>query len=419
MSKFVVEETDGRARTGKLECSHGVVRTPVFMPVGTQATVKSLSPEDLVENGVGLILANTYHLYLRPGSKTIEKLGGIQQFMHWDRPVLTDSGGFQVFSLGFGIEHQVGKLIDLFSQDMVLGEAVAIDPKELVKRTKLCKIEEDGPTFQSHQDGTVHFFPPEKSMEVQAEIGADFVVALDECTSPLHDHNYTQISMKRSHRWEKRSLEALVKLRSEGKSKNQECFGVIQGGPFEDLRRESAKFVDTNEFFGIGIGGALVSNETMIKILGWIAEEVDKAKPKHLLGIGTPREIFEAVERGVDMFDSVHPSRIARMGYVLARPEAGIPNYNKDRFFYDISKKEYAEDKRPLSKFCQCYTCKNFTRAYVHHLLRAKELLLYRLITIHNTAFMSTLMREIQEAIAKKRFAKLKASWLEYPQEVS
>lgn len=373
--------------------SHGVVDTPVFLPVGTQATVKSLTPDDLKSFGTQIILGNTYHLYLRPGAKTIEELGGLHKFMAWDRPILTDSGGFQVFSLGFGIEHQVGKMADFFSKDLVLGEMIAIDPKALVARTKFCKIEEEGPTFQSHLDGTVHFFSPEKSVETQIKMGADFIVALDECTSPLHNYDYTLFSMNRSHRWELRSLAA---------ARDKNMFGVVQGGPFEELRIKSAKFVSENDFFGVGIGGALVSRLKMLEILDWMYPHLNLAKPRHLLGIGTIPDIFLAVERGVDMFDCVHPSRIARMGWLLT----------KNDFKMDINKAVYSRDKGAIEKSCSCYACQNFTRAYVHHLFRSKELLAYRLATIHNLTFMMNLMTDIREAILDKKFAKLKEKWL-------
>lgn len=375
MFKFEVTATDKKARVGKLTSPHGVVETPLFLPVATQASVKSLTPDDLKEIGCGMLLSNTYHLFLRPGAKTISKLGGLHKFMDWNGPVLTDSGGFQVFSLGFGMEHQISKL---YSGDIVLGDQ---QTKSLVPRTKLCKIEEEGPTFQSHIDGSVHFFSPEISVETQIKLGADFIVALDECTSPLHDYDYTKISMERSHRWESRSLAA---------ARDENMFGVIQGGPFEDLRVESAKFVSGNDFFGVGIGGALVSKEKMHEILDWINPHLDPQKPRHLLGIGTIDDIFEAVERGVDIFDCVHPTRIARTGILL-------PNI-------DINKAIYKEDKTPVVG--------NFTRAYLHHLFRTRELLAYRLATIYNLRFMMNLMAEIRLAINENRFAKLKADWL-------
>jgi queuine tRNA-ribosyltransferase/7-cyano-7-deazaguanine tRNA-ribosyltransferase len=367
------------------------VETPAFLPVATQASVKALDVRDLREVGeVGMILANTYHLYLRPGAETIAKFGGLHKFMGWDGPILTDSGGFQVFSLGFGIEHEVGKIVNLYGEKLTIGEVR--DVREVAIRTKLCKVEEEGPTFQSHLDGSAHFFPPEKSVEVQIKLGADLIVALDECTSPLHNYDYTKTSMERSHRWELRSLKV---------SKSKNMFGVIQGGPFEDLRIESAKFVSNNDFFGVGIGGALVSKEKMCEILNWIYPYLAPEKPRHLLGIGAVGDILEAVSRGVDLFDCVEPTRIARHGRVL------IKNNN-----LDINKAEFKVDSKPIDKNCLCYTCQNFTRAYLHHLFRSHELLAYRLATIHNVYFMTRLMKSIREAIQNRTFAKLKESWL-------
>lgn len=390
MVKFSVLASDKRARVGKLKTAHGEVETPVFLPVGTQATVKALTPEDLKATGCEMVLANTYHLYLRPGAQAVKKLGGLHKFMHWKRPILTDSGGFQVFSLGFGIEHEVGKIFRAGEEDLVVGEYSS--GRAVVARTKLCKVEEEGPTFVSHLDGSVHFFPPEKSVEVQEKLGSDFIVALDECTSPLHDYDYTKVSMDRSHRWEKRSLEA---------ASDENMFGVVQGGPFEDLRISSAKFVSQNNFFGLGIGGALISRSKMVEILDWIYPHLAVEKPRHLLGIGTVPDIFLAVARGVDMFDCVVPTRLARMGKVFS-----------GKGTLDLFKATFKLDKSPLEKGCDCEACQNYTRAYLHHLFRSRELLAYRLASIHNVSFMMRLMRDIREAIASRRFAKLAASWL-------
>lgn len=380
MYKFKVTAIDGKARVGELITPHGKAQTPVFLPVGTQASVKSLTSEDLNEIGIEMILSNTYHLYLRPGAEIIEKLGGLHKFMNWDKPILTDSGGFQVFSLGFSMEHEVGKLVPLYGGNLVMGD---METKTIVPRTKLCKIEEEGPTFQSHLDGSVHFFSPEVSVDTQEKLGSDFIVALDECTSPLHNYDYTKYSMERSHRWELRSLAA---------ARNNNMFGVIQGGPFEDLRIESAKFVSENDFFGVGIGGALVSKDKMHEILQWVEPHLNPQKPRHLLGIGGIDDIFEAVERGVDIFDCVSPTRNARNGMLL-------PNIN-------ITNAKYSLD--------QTLVYKNYTRAYLHHLFKARELLAYHIATMHNLIYMANMMKEIREAIAEKRFAKLKGNWLKY-----
>lgn len=336
----------------------------------------------------------------------------------------------------------MGKIVNLYGESLVMGDGSMDLSKEnrgVVVRTKLCKIEEGGATFQSHIDGTAHFFSPEVSVETQLSIGAEFIVAMDECTSPLHDYEYTKHSMERSHRWERRSLEHLKKFIVHHSSSeeengaavnnrrvatmNTEMFGVVQGGPFEDLRVESAKFVSNSDFFGVGIGGALVSKQKMHEILDWIHPHLDAFKPRHLLGIGTVDDIFEGVERGVDIFDCVHPTRIARYGVILSRPSA-IRNlgslsdvervYNKKKFTFDIHNAVFANDASPIDPDCTCYTCKNYTRAYVHHLFKAHELLAYRLASIHNVHFMLQLMEEIRGAIAEKRFAKLKENWLQY-----
>lgn len=418
--KFTVVTSDKNARVGKLVCPHGVVDTPAFLPVGTQAAVKALTPEDLKDIGCQIVLGSTYHLYLRPGADTIAKLGGIHKFMNWDGPVFTDSGGFQVFSLGFGIEHEVGKMVPLFGGEVVLGEVLDSDTKTIAPKTSFVKIDEDGPTFRSHLDGTKHFFPPEASIEAQVKIGADFIVALDELTSPLHGYDYTKVAIERTHRWEVRSFKKLREL----KSLKQALFGVIQGGPFKDLRIESAKFVSKNDFFGVAIGGALVNREKMVEILDWINPHLNSAKPRHLFGIGTVPDIFLGVERGIDMFDAVVPTRLARMGHILTRIknyELRIKNgknviktYNQARYAFDITKVVFAQDPYPIDPDCDCYACQNFSRAYIHHLFRSRELLAYRLASIHNVRFMMKLMAEIRGAIQNKKLAKLKADWLKF-----
>lgn len=405
---FKILSTDGLARRGVLETTRGTVQTPVFLPVGTHATVKAVSSDDLLALGYEMILGSTYHLYLRPGADTIEKMGGLHQFMNWQGPIFTDSGGFQVFSLGIGIEHEVGKMIPLYGDKLVLGEVVASE-ETAVAKTNFVSIADEGPTFKSHLDGTKHFFSPELSIQTQVKLGADFIVALDELTSPLHGYDYTKESLARTNRWEKRSLEEFKKLNSP----RQRLFGVVQGGPFEDLRIESAKFTSKEDFFGIAVGGALVNREKMIEILNWINPHLEESKPRHLFGIGTIPDIFLGVERGMDMFDAVVPTRLARMGHILTRRTEELgEDYNPERFAYDVNKIRFKEDAAPLQEGCNCYTCQKFTRAYIHHLFRSRELLVYRLITIHNLAFMAKLMAEIRAAISEKRFAKLKENWL-------
>ena len=403
--KILHNDKRSKARVGIVQTPHGSFSTPAFLPVGTQAAVKGLSPEEVLKTGTEIVLSNTYHLYLRPGANTIKKLGGIHKFMNWSGPILTDSAGFQVFSLGFGIEHEVGKMVSLYGDKLILGE----EEKALVVRTKLCKIEEEGPTFVSHLDGSVHFFPPEKSIETQINLGADIIVALDECTSPLHNYDYTKAAMERTHRWEKRSLDYFTRshrLRG-GAAISDAGFGGFEGGPFEDLRIESTKFVAKNQFFGIGIGGALVNKQKMREILEWIHPYLPDDRPRHLFGIGTIDDIFEAVQRGVDMFDCVSPTRLGRMGHVFLK-EAKVGN----KFRFDITKSLYLNDSKPIDSKCGCYSCLNFSRAYISHLFRTHELLAYRLASIHNIFFMQKLMSEIREAIQNDQFLKLKQNWL-------
>lgn len=414
--KITHQDKKTKARTGILTTPHGSFATPAFLPVGTQAAIKGLTLEEVKETNTAAILANTYHLYLRPGASVIEKLGGLHKYMNWDGPIMTDSAGFQVFSLGFGIEHEVGKMVSLFGKDLILGDPSTLSDlgnveKSLIVRTKLCKIEEEGPTFVSHLDGSAHFFPPEKSIEVQMKLGADLIVCLDECTSPIHNYDYTKAAMERTHRWEERSLSKFKSL----KITKQALFGVIQGGPFKDLRLESAKFVASINFFGVAIGGALVNSATMIKILKWVHPFLPENKPRHLFGIGTVPEIFCAVEQGVDMFDCVVPTRLGRMGQVLLKYKMKNVKctilskeqeyaYNADKFRLDITKACFLKDPKPIDPKCHCYTCQNFSRAYICHLFRSRELLAYRLGTIHNLYFMQELMKGIREAIKEKRF---------------
>ncbi len=437
MFKFEITASDKKARCGWLVTPHGIIETPAFLPVGTQASVKALSSQDLEATGCQICLASTYHLYLRPGADTIRKLGGIHKFMHWDRPVFTDSGGFQVFSLGFGVGHGVGKIIPFYLYGQLQEERPLKARAGKLVKASFVKIDEEGPTFQSHLDGTVHFFPPERSMEAQVKIGADFVVALDELTSPLHDYNYTKMAMERTHRWEMRSLDYFRKnqIKDPGSGiqdrkkgvggRKQEIFGVVQGGPFEDLRVESARFVNKSDFFGVAVGGALVNRKKMTEILDWIYPNLDSGKPRHLLGIGTIPEIFLGVERGMDMFDAVVPTRLGRMGHILCKirnkrekrrksdkfEDNILGVYNKDRFAFDITKAVFGEDDSPIDPKCPCFACRNYSRAYIHHLFRSRELLAYRLATIHNVEFMMKLMAEIQQAIREGKLEKLRESW--------
>jgi queuine tRNA-ribosyltransferase len=376
--KILSADQKTMARRGEITTSHGKILTPAFVPVGSQATVKSLSPQDLKEVGTQVFFVNTYHLYLRPGAAMIEELGGLHKFMGWSGPLMTDSGGFQVFSLGRG---------------------------------ELVKIDYNGVTFYSHLDGSKHRFTPEKSIEVQQKLKADMIVAFDECAPYPSTHEYAKTAMERTHRWARRSLKA-----TQGKlHKNRQfLFGVIQGSIFKDLRQESAKFISSENFDGLAIGGVAVGEpkKEMVKVLDWVIPILLKnrrLRPIHLLGVGEIDDIFTAVEKGIDMMDCVMPTRLARMGWILTQN----PKLKNKDFRYDITKSEFADDKEPPEPDCNCYLCRNFSRAYLHHLFRSRELLAYRLASYHNLFFIEQLFAKIREAIKKGEFLKLKKQWLE------
>jgi tRNA-guanine transglycosylase len=374
--KILKKHSKSAARLGLIKTSHGQIHTPAFLPVATQATVKSLTPEEIKKIGFEAILSNTYHLYLQPGHKIVKKLGGLHQFMNWSGPIVTDSGGFQVFSLGFALEHKVSKVLKEENQE--------ISNKLPTQRAKLVKIDEEGVTFTSHLDGSLHRFTPESSIRIQEDLGADIIFAFDECTSPLAGYDYTKQAMERTHRWAERCLK--VK-----KKKEQALFGIVQGGPFRDLREISAQFIGSLPFDGFGIGGSFGKGE-MKKTLDWVMPYLPSDRPRHLLGIGYLDDIKEAVKRGIDLFDCVYPTRLARHGTFLT--SQGELN---------ILKSSYRTDKNPIMKNCSCYTCQNFNRAYLHHLFKAKEILGPRLATFHNLWFISQFMKRIREDIRKDK----------------
>jgi queuine tRNA-ribosyltransferase len=446
--KTIHSDKKSHARAGVIEINGNIVETPVYMPVGTQATVKSLTPHDLEDIGAQIILANTYHLYLRPGAEIIEKMGGLHNYVNWKKPMLTDSGGFQVFSLGYAIEHQVGKIANIFpaekggvlSLPARIKEELMATPdmqfrgegehalqlknpssSSLSVDVKLAKIEEDGVTFTSHLDGSKHKFNAEVSITTQHKLGADIILAFDECPSPLHDYEYTKNSLERTNRWEKESLDIHKRLESSktlssqvGKypyPHDQYLFGIPHGGAWQDLRESSARYISSLDFEGFSIGGSLGNTKSdMHKVLEWQIPLLGAERPRHLLGIGDVDDFFECIERGIDMFDCVAPTRIARNGALLISPEEGGNKQNKFRFL--ILNAEYKEDGRPIDATCECYTCKNFSRAYIRHLFVAKELLGYRLATIHNVYFMINLVKKIREAIINDEFISLKRAWL-------
>ncbi len=359
--RFELHATDGQARLSTYHTPHGAIPMPAFAPVGTLANVKTLEPRDLHELGVSLILANTYHLYLRPGHARVQRLGGLHGFMAWDGPILTDSGGYQVFSLA---HHR--------------------------------HLDDDGVTFRSHIDGSLHRFTPEHVMAVQEALGADIAMVLDECPEPL-DRAYNERALARTHRWAERCKAAHTRT-------DQALFGIVQGGIFPDLRLESVAFLTQLDFHGYAVGGLAVgeTKEQMYATLDVTCPALPPDRPRYLMGVGTPEDILEAVHRGIDLFDCVLPTRIARNGAALT-PTGRIHLRNA----------AFAEDPRPIQEDCACYTCRTFSRAYLRHLVKAREITGLRLLTIHNVHFMVHLMQEIRAAIAQGRFADFRAGFLE------
>jgi queuine tRNA-ribosyltransferase len=378
------------ARTGLISTPHGDIETPAFIVVGTKATVKAMTPEQVSGVNGQAILANAYHLYLQPGHKLVEEAGGLSKFMNWPGPTFTDSGGFQVLSLGSGYKKVI---------DMVGGEAEEIlKPK---KGDRRAFVDDEGVTFHSHLDGSKHRFTAELSMQIQHALGADIMMAFDELTSLLDPYDYQVQSLERTHAWAERCLIELNNLRDQNPTRSyQALFGVIQGAQYEDLRRKTSKTLGSMPFDGFGIGGA-IEKDKLGDIVRWVNEELPEDKPKHLLGISEPDDIFLAIENGVDTFDCVSPTRVARNG--AAYTYEGRKNIVASRYRHDF---------RPIIKDCQCYTCQNYTCAYLHHLFHAKELLANTLVSIHNEYFIIKLVDDIRHSIEDGSFYDLKDSWL-------
>lgn len=354
--KFDIHATEGEARKGEFQTGHGAVQTPVFMPVGTQATVKAASPEVLKSLGAQIILSNTYHLHIRPGEKLIASLGGLHSFMGWDRPILTDSGGYQAFSLA-----------------------------------ELVKISDEGLAFSSHLDGSRRFLSPEKALEIQEDLGADIMMCLDECVAYPSTREYVEASVKRTTLWAQRSLAA--------RRSSSALFGIVQGGVYPDLRARSAREITAEPFDGVAVGGLSVGegHGLMMDILDVTMPCLPAAKPRYLMGVGTPKDIVEAVARGVDMFDCVLPTRNARNGMLFTRQGK-----------ISVKQARYREDPNPPDEQCECYTCRNFSLAYLRHLYVSREILGSILNTIHNLYFYLELMSDIRHAISEKRFDNLR-----------
>lgn len=344
---FELEATDGRARAGTFHTPHGPIHTPVFAPVGTLATVKALTPEQLEGVGASLVLANTYHLYLRPGADIVEAAGGLHKFMNWEQPILTDSGGFQVFSLA--------------------------DRRQ---------VDEDGVTFRSHIDGSTHRFTPERAIRIQEQLGADIIMAFDECAEP-YDREYSELAMQRTHAWAARCLAAKQRA-------DQALFGIVQGGVFHDLREQSARFIAELGTPGVAIGGLSVgeTKEEMYDMLAFLDDLLPEDRPRYLMGVGAPDDLPEGVARGIDIFDCVLPTRLARNDAAMTR--LGRINLRNAPF---------AEDFQPIDPDCTCYTCRHFTRAYLRHLIVAGEMLSSTLVSIHNLHTLISLAADLRQAI--------------------
>ncbi|MFN4013317.1 MAG: tRNA guanosine(34) transglycosylase Tgt [Aquificaceae bacterium] len=366
MFSFRVIKSNGKARLGELITPHGKVETPVFMPVGTQGTVKAMLHKDLLEVGTQIILGNTYHLYLRPGVETIKEAGGLHSFIGWQKPILTDSGGFQVFSLS----------------------------RDRNKRSGV-RVKDEGVEFRDHLAGDLHFFTPEKVIEIQEIFGSDIIMPLDECVEYPTTYAYAKIALERTLRWLDRSIRAK-------RREDQVLFGIVQGAFFEDLRVESALKTVERNLFGYAIGGLSVGEpkEIMYSMVEVVCDLLPWDKPRYLMGVGMPEDIIEAVARGVDMFDCVAPTRMARTGTLFT--SQGKINIRNER---------YKRDFRPPDPECDCYTCKNFTRAYLRHLFNAEEISAYVLNTIHNLRFYHRLMEEIRRSIKEGRFEEFRESW--------
>jgi queuine tRNA-ribosyltransferase len=371
-------------RVGTIETPHGVIETPAFVVVGTKATVKSVNPDQVKEAGAQVVLANTYHLYLQPGDETVKKMGGLGKMMNWSGPTMTDSGGFQVFSLGAAYKKGISKIVQITDPSLMIPERF-----DDTDAPRLAKIGQDGVSFTSHLDGSVHYITPEKSVQIQHNIGADMIFAFDECTSPNEDLKYQTEAMERTHAWARRSLEEHNKLNTADKIS---LFGIVQGGREEKLRKESAKFiseveVDGKKFDGFGIGGSF-AKEDMSTAVKWVNEILPEEKPRHLLGIGEPEDLFMGIENGVDLFDCVLPTRLGRNGTI----------YTKEGKIH-IMNLEFRDQVTPIESDCDCYTCKNYSRAYISHLFRGKEMLAGTLASIHNIHFIVNLVKNIRLSI--------------------
>ena len=371
--RVLKKSKSSNARLGILKTSHGEIETPALVSVATHAVVKTLTAEEVAETGAQLLIANTFHLHERPGEEVVKKIGGLHSFMNWPRPLMTDSGGFQVFSLGFGKDFGMGKILKEKSKDSI----------RTGQQPKLLKITDEGVAFTSAIDGSKVFLGPKESMKIQEALGADIIYAFDECTSPIADYEYTKKSLVRTHRWAELSLKH--------KKSQQAIFGIVQGGRFKDLRQESARFIGSLPFDGFGIGGEFgYDKKEMTTMLGWVMEELPEEKPRHLLGIGHPDDIPKIIRAGVDTFDCIIPTHYARHGVAFTSTGKVA-----------IAKPQFLKDKNPLDKKCLCKVCQSYSRSYICHLFRAHEITGMRLVSYHNLFFFHSYVAKLREEIKK------------------
>lgn len=389
-------EANSLARVGTITTPHGQIQTPAFIPVGTKATVKSVLPEAMADLGAQALLANAYHLYLQPGADILDEAGGLGEFMNWPGPTFTDSGGFQVLSLGVGFKKVLAMDANTFRADDVIAE----------NKERLAHVDDEGVTFKSHLDGSLHRFTPEISMQVQHQIGADIMFAFDECTTLHNTRGYQELAVDRTYAWALRCLEEHKRLTDERSGRDyQALFGVIQGAQYEDLRKKAAGDLGVlqssgQSFDGFGIGGAL-DKDQLHTILSWVNQVLPENKPKHLLGIGAPEDLFVGVENGIDTFDCVLASRIARTS----------ATYTMEGRF-NLSNSRFKRDFTAIDDECDCYTCTHYTRAYMHHVFRGKEMIAATLATIHNERFIVRLVDQMRQALLDGNFADMKIDFL-------
>jgi queuine tRNA-ribosyltransferase len=388
----VGKELEGSlGRSGTISTPHGDIRTPAFIPVGTRATVKAVLPETMADLGAQAVLANAYHLYLQPGADIVDEAGGLGTFMNWPGPTFTDSGGFQVLSLGAGFKKTLSM------------DATGVEADDVIApgKDRLATVDDDGVTFKSHVDGSMHRFTPEVSMQIQHQLGADIMFAFDELTTLMNTRGYQVESLARTHAWAERCVVEHQRLTIERAGKPvQALFGVVQGAQHEDLRRQAARGLVALGFDGFGIGGA-IEKERLGRIVSWVNEELPDDKPRHLLGIGEPDDLFTAVEHGCDTFDCVNPSRVARSGRVYTTTG-----------HFNVTVAASRRDFGPIDPECDCYTCAHYSRAYLHHVFKTREMIGATLATIHNERFIVRLVDQMRYAIEDGTFADLKADFL-------